>query len=78
MQATGWRAKQLVRVAMRMLKMQIEQPRIIGLGREIMCGLKRPAQETDGLPNFWGKAIKVFGVSRRIAAPEATAGNSWR
>ena len=43
-----------------------------------MCGLKRPAQETDGLPNFWGKAIKVFGVSRRIAAPEATAGNSWR
>jgi hypothetical protein len=58
--------------------MQIEQPRIFGLSREIVPRLQRSAEMANGLPDFCGETIEMFRVPRRITAAEAVTGNGRR
>jgi hypothetical protein len=70
MKAAGLRAKRLVRLALKMFKMQAYQSGIFRVCREVVGGVGLPsAQSNDSSSDFFRQMINMFGVpwSVRIA-----------
>jgi len=69
----------LLRLALGMLKMQVQEPGIFGIGCEVVCrSQRRPAKLADGVPDFCRQLIYVLRIPRRIRNNRTATGSRRR